>query len=120
MLDQSERDAIEMSLRGYLNQATTENSDHNQRLAREVIVRYGSKVLLEGLLLALILVDLQQARGDMLALTWALNTALVRVGYVLDFVRLELPRFSGQVEAWRIYKLGMGAFELEWREVAQS
>ena len=72
-------------IRQFFEQARPDDSARNQGLAREIIVRYGNDLIAEGFAFALIGDDLRAA-PDMLALTHALNTAIIRFSCVTDFV----------------------------------
>ena len=72
-------------IRWFFEQARPDDPAKNQGLAREIIVRYGNELIAEGFAFALIGDDLR-ASPNMLALTHALNAAIMRFNYVTDFV----------------------------------
>lgn len=84
-MDKNLVDAICRDLTEYFNQADSSDVSRNQTLAKEIIIRYGSTLLIESFALALIVDDLREA-PTALALTHALNRSLVRFYHVMDFV----------------------------------
>lgn len=79
-------DEMIRDLTDYFNKAVPDNIAYNQGLARNIIIRYSPYTkIVEGFALAIITDDLRSARNAM-ALTNALNSAMVRFGYVMDFI----------------------------------
>ncbi|HNE06002.1 MAG TPA: HEAT repeat domain-containing protein [Anaerolineales bacterium] len=85
-LTQATVDAIVRDLRKYFfEDAVSGNSARNQGLAREIIVRYGDEVVIEGFLFAT-LGEFLTEQPNMLALTYALNAMPNLYNHAIDFV----------------------------------
>lgn len=79
-------EAIIKDLKKYFfEDATPDNPAHNQGLAREIIVRYGDGIVIEGFVFG-VLGEYLQSQPNMLALTYALNAMPNLYNYAIDFV----------------------------------